>query len=319
LYKICILDAKTLGNDMDLSVFNQFGKVTIYSTSRADEVVDRIKDQNIIITNKTVLGKSNLPHAHEVKLICVAATGTNNIDLEYAKSRKISVCNAAGYSTHSVVQHTFAMLSYLLESLNYYDHYVKSEEYAQSDIFTYLDRPFFELWGKTWGIIGLGTIGRFVADIAAAFGCQVQYYSTSGMNNDVHYTRVELLDLLTTSDIISIHAPLNSQTHNLITYDRMKLMKKHAVLLNLGRGGIVNENDLAAALDEELIAGAGLDVLEKEPIEKNNLLLKIQKRDRLLITPHIAWASIEARNTLIKEIVLNIDAFIKGISRNVVN
>jgi len=240
------------------------------------------------------------------------------IDLKYARSRNITVTNVAGYSTHSVAQHTFALLFYLLESLTYYDQYVKSRKYAGSDIFTHLDRSFWELKGKTWGIIGLGTIGRTTADIARAFGCHVVYYSTSGKNRDDNYVRVELPDLLKTSDIVSIHAPLNTQTHNLIRYDELKLMKKQALLLNLGRGGIINEADLAKALDEGLIAGAGLDVLEKEPIEESNPLLHIKDGSRLIITPHIAWASIEARHTLLKEIILNIEAFLNGTARNVV-
>ncbi len=316
---LCLLDADTLGEDANLSIFNRFGKVSIYDSTRPEEVVERIKDQNIIITNKVVLNESNLHHAPGVKLICVAATGTDTIDLEHARSRNITVTNVSGYSTHSVVQHTFALLFYLLESLSYYDQYVKSKKYVTSDIFTHLDKLFWEIKGKTWGIIGLGTIGKTTADIARAFGCRVVYYSTSGKNNDDNYIRVELPDLLKTSEIVSIHAPLNQQTYNLIRYDELKLMKKQALLLNLGRGGIVNEADLAKALDEELIAGAGLDVLEKEAMEENHPLLHIKNSNRLIITPHIAWGSIEARQTLLKEIVHNIEAFLSGISRNVVN
>lgn len=310
MHKICILDAITLGEDADLSIFDRFGQVSIYPTSTPEEVVGRIKDQDIVITNKVVLNESNLQYADNLQLICVAATGTNNIDLGYARSRNIPVTNVAGYSTQSVVQHTFAMLFYLLESLSYYDNYVKSGQYAQSQIFTHLNRPYWELAGKKWGIIGLGTIGSAVANIASAFSCQVQYYSTSGKNNNASYTRVELDELLQSSDIISIHAPLNAQTYGLIGYEQIKMMQKHAFLLNLGRGGIVNERDLARALDEELIAGAGLDVLEKEPVDPENPLLKVQKKERLFITPHIAWASIEARKTLINQIAHNIEAFL---------
>ncbi|KUG02641.1 d-3-phosphoglycerate dehydrogenase [hydrocarbon metagenome] len=316
---ICILDAKTLGEDTDLSIFDRFGNVSIYESTGQEEIVERIKDQNIIITNKVVLNESNLQQAPGVKLICIAATGANNIDLEYCRGRNITVANVVGYSTHSVVQHTFALLFYLLESLSHYDQYVKSKQYSASGNFTCLDIPFWEIKGKTWGIIGLGTIGKTTADIARAFGCRVFYYSTSGSNYDEHYTRVELSELLTSSDVVSIHAPLNPQTYNLIKYAELITMKKHALLLNLGRGGIVNEADLAKALDEGLIAGAGLDVLEKEPLEDINPLLHIKNRDRLIVTPHIAWASIEARQTLLKEIVQNIEAFLNGISRNVVN
>lgn len=316
--KICILDAGTLGNDIDLSVFQEFGEVLVYDITAPENVVERIKDCEIIITNKVILDRSNLQHAPQVKLICVAATGTNNIDLEYARNKSITVTNVAGYSTHSVVQHTFAMLFYLLESPAYYDSYVKSGQYAESKIFTHLGRPFWELYGKTWGIIGLGTIGQAVAGVAREYGCQVVYYSTSGDNHNSDYTKVDLTELLQMSDIVSIHAPLNERTLNLLHYERLQLMKHHAILLNLGRGGIVNEADLVRILEEGFIGGAALDVLKREPIDSENPLLRIEQNDRLLITPHIAWASREARNTLLKEIVKNIEGYIKGMPRNTV-
>ncbi|MCX7746087.1 MAG: D-2-hydroxyacid dehydrogenase [Clostridia bacterium] len=316
MHKLCILDAKTLGPDIDLSLFEKLGQVTIYQTTNPDEVVDRIKSQDIIITNKVVLNQSNLEFAPDIKLICITATGTNNVDLEYTKSKNIAVTNVAGYSTHSVAQHTFAMLFYLIESLSYYDRHVKSGEYAKSDIFTHLDKPFWEIRNKTWGIIGLGEIGRTVAGIAKSFGSNVVYYSTSGKNNNPDYKRAALDELLKESDIISIHAPLNTQTKNLITYEALKNMKSHAILLNLGRGGIVNEEGLAKALDENVIAGAALDVLESEPVKVNNPLLGIKNSHKLFITPHIAWAGLEARKTLIEEVQQNIDAFLKGEKRN---
>jgi glycerate dehydrogenase len=318
LPKICILDALTLGEDADLSAFQALGEVSVYDSTAPEQIVERIKDCEIIVTNKVVLNASNLPYAPQVKLICVAATGTNNIDLEYTRSQNITVTNVAGYSTHSVAQHTFAMLFYLLESPAYYDSYVKSGQYAKSQIFTNLARPFWELTGKTWGIIGLGTIGRTVADIARAFGCQVIYYSTSGQNRNHDYSRKDLAELLQTADIVSIHAPLNKQTFDLLNYQRLQLMRPNAILLNLGRGNIVNEADLARALDEGLIAGAALDVLEREPIGRENPLLKIKQPDRLFITPHIAWSSREARETLVKEIAHNIESFLEGTPGNLV-
>jgi len=316
--KICILDASTLGKDVDLTSFQELGEVISYETTAPEDVVERIKDCTIVITNKVVLNSSKLAQAPQVKLICVAATGTNNIDLEYARKRNITVTNVAGYSTCSVVQHTFAMLFYLLESSAYYDNYVKSGQYEKSEIFTHLGRPFWEIYGKTWGIIGLGTIGRAVAAVARQFGCEVIYYSTSGENRNPDYIRVELDELLKSSDVVSIHAPLNERTYNLLTYERLKLMKPHAILLNLGRGGIVNEADLARILEEGRIGAAALDVLEQEPIDRENPLLKIKAHDRLFITPHIAWASQEARQTLVKELYKNIDAFLKGRPRNIV-
>ncbi|HEV09009.1 MAG: D-2-hydroxyacid dehydrogenase [Sulfurihydrogenibium sp.] len=315
--KLAILDAATLGEDVNLDIFKDFGYLEIYPiTATKEETIERVKDKNIIITNKVVIDKDVMDNAPNLKLICVAATGYNNIDINYAKQKGIAVTNVAGYSTNSVVQHTFAMLFYLLESLRYYDDYVKSGEYSKSPIFTHIGRPFWEISGKTWGIIGLGTIGKKVAQVAESFGCDVIYYSTSGKNLSQSYPHKALDELLSVSDIVSIHAPLNENTKNLITYDKIKLMKKTAILLNLGRGGIVNEKDLAKAIDEGLIAAAGLDVLEKEPISPDNPLLSIKNKDRLLITPHIAWTSLEARQTLVKEIYLNIEAFIRGKQRN---
>lgn len=316
--KICILDAKTLGDDLEFSELDQLGSLYVYPVTPPEKVVERIKGCDAVITNKVVLNAGNLASAPTVRLICVAATGTNNIDLEYARQQKIMVCNVAGYSTPSVVQHTFAMLFYLLETTAYYDQYVKSDQYAGNDIFTHLGRPFWEIEGKTWGIIGLGTIGKSVAKTAQSFGCRVIYYSTSGKNINNNYERVDLAELLQRSDIISIHAPLNQDTMNLLDYERIKLMKPQAILLNLGRGGIVNEEDLARALNENLIGAAGLDVLEKEPINKDNPLLKIKNPEKLLITPHIAWASQEARRRLVHEIALNIQGFLQGAPRNVV-
>ncbi|WP_457626534.1 D-2-hydroxyacid dehydrogenase [Persephonella sp.] len=314
--KVVILDAKTLGDDIDLSIFEQFGDLEVYPTTTPAQLYERIEDADIIITNKVVIDKDVINAARNLKLICVAATGYNNVDVAYAKEKGIAVTNVAGYSTESVVQTTFGMLFYLLMHLRYYDDYVKSGRYAYSDTFTHLGRPFWEINGKRWGIIGLGTIGRRVAQIAESFGCDVIYYSTSGIEREEKYPRYPLEELLRTSDIVSIHAPLNEKTKNLITIKELGMMKDTAILLNLGRGGIVNEKDLAIALDSDLIGGAGLDVLEKEPIDPDNPLLKIKNKEKLLITPHIAWTSIEARKRLVNEIVENIRAFINGAVRN---
>ncbi len=314
--KIVILDAKTLGDDIQLGIFEQFGDLEIYPTTEPSQLFERIQYADIIITNKVVIDKEAINAARNLKLICVAATGYNNVDVYYAKEKGIAVTNVAGYSTESVVQTTFGMLFYLLMHLRYYDDYVKSGEYAMSDIFTHLGRPFWEIHGKRWGIIGLGTIGRRVAQVAESFGCDVIYYSTSGVEREEKYPKYPLDELLKTSDIVSIHAPLNERTKNLITIKELGIMKKNAILLNLGRGGIVNEKDLAIALDSDLIGGAGLDVLEKEPIDPDNPLLKIKNKEKLLITPHIAWTSIEARKRLVNEIVENIRAFLNGSVRN---
>lgn len=314
--KLCFLDAKTLGNDIDLSIFNSFGKIDVYQLSTPEEIIKRIKSVDIIIANKVQLNKTNLCFAKNLKLICLTATGSNNIDLEYIKQNNIGLANVAGYSTDSVVQHTFAMLFYIMENLNYYDNYVKSRAYAQSDIFTHLNKTFLELKNKTWGIIGLGTIGKSVANIAKAFGCNIIYYSTSGKNNNTDFEQKNLNELLSLSDIISIHCPLTPQTLNMIDYNKISNMKRSAFLINVGRGGIINESDLAKALDDELILGVALDVLQTEPILENNPLLYIKNIQHLLITPHIAWGAVEARNRVVHEVYENIKCFLNNERRN---
>lgn len=309
--KIVILDGQTLG-ELDFNALKEFGDVVYYDTTKADEVVERIKDANIILTNKVVLNEDNLKEAKNLELICETATGFNNIDIVYAKNNNIAVTNVAGYSTNTVAQHTFATVLSLYDKLSYYDNFVKSGEYSNSGLFTNVSVPFYELEGKTWGIIGLGAIGRRVAKIAEAFGVNVIYYSTSGKNSNSDYKRVAFDELLKTSDIISIHAPLNNNTQGLINYDALNKMKKTSILVNMGRGPIVVEKDLARAIDEELIAGAALDVFEVEPIASDNSLVLAKNNDRLVLTPHIAWASVEARNRLFKEVINNIKAFYNG-------
>lgn len=307
--KITILDARTLGSDVNLSVFRKFGELRIFETTNPNETIKNIADSDIIITNKVVIDKAVMDSAKNLKLICISATGMNNVDLEYAKEKNITVKNVAGYSTKSVTQHTFAMLFYMIEHLNYYDEYVKSGGWQESSIFTNLDRAFFEISGKKWGIIGLGNIGREVAKIATSFGADVSYFSTSGKNSNSEYSRIELKTLLSESDIISIHAPLNENTKNLINYSNMNLLKDRAVLINVGRGGIISETDLSKFIDEREIF-VGLDVLEIEPIRSYNPLNMIKHKERLFITPHIAWSSFEAREKLIELIVKNIENFL---------
>lgn len=316
--KLVILDANSLGEQLDLSVFEHFGELVIHGFTEESMVVERIKEADIIVTNKVVLFESNLKYAPNLKLICVTGTGTNNIDKKYTLNRGITVSNVVNYSTESVAQHTFALLFYLFEHMPFYDNYVKSGAYIGDKSFGHYKQSFNELFGKTWGIIGLGNIGRRVAQIAEVFGCEVIFYSTSGKNNNNMYKSVSLNELLVESDIISIHAPLNEQTEHLLTYDKMKLMKKSAYLLNLGRGKIIKQQDLTRVIKEDLIAGAALDVLEVEPMEEDNPLLELSKSDKLLITPHIGWASIESRNRVIDEVYKNIESFILGKPRCVV-
>ncbi|BAF71113.1 D-2-hydroxyacid dehydrogenase [Sulfurovum sp. NBC37-1] len=309
--QIVILDTETLGGDLDLSVLKRFGDVTGYTTTTTDETLDRIQKAHIVISNKVVLTEEMMQQCPVLELICIAATGMNNVDLEAAEKLGIVVKNVSGYSTHSVVQHTFAILFYLLEHLKYYDNVVQSSLWTISGLFTDVSRPFHEISGKKWGIIGMGTIGQEIAKVATAFGAHVSYYSTSGENSDQPYIQQPLDLLLSTSDIISIHAPLTDKTYGLINETNLPLLKEKAILLNLGRGGIINETDLAYELDRREIY-AGLDVLEKEPVEADNRLMQISHKERLLITPHIAWTSIEAREKLLEGIVENIKQFLKA-------
>lgn len=312
--KIVFLDLKTVGIIPNLNLLEQFGEVTYFQTSLPEHVSERIKDADIVITNKVVLDKNNIEKARNLKLICVSATGTNNVDKETARKKGIPVKNAIDYSSNSVAQGTFSLLLHLLSNIPYYDNYVKEGSYSQTDIFTHFGEPFWELSGKRFGIIGLGNIGRKVAKIAEAFGSEVVYYSASGQNNQQEYLKLDLEEFLSSSDVISIHAPLNIYTAGLLNYGRLKLMKKTAILINAGRGGIVNEADLARALDEGLIAGAGIDVFEREPIDIENPLLKIKNKHRLALTPHITWASTEARTLLIEKVADNIGEFMDAAS-----
>jgi glycerate dehydrogenase len=316
--KIVILDSMTLGSDISLDKLKSLGEVTVYETSTAQEAAGRVQDADVLIVNKVPMNEQTLGNAAHVKMIALTATGYNNVDLAYVKKRGIRVANVAGYSTASVVQHTFALLFYVLEKLSYYDAYVKSAKYCSSPIFCNFDKVFMELSGKTWGIIGLGAIGRGVAKAAQAFGCRVIYYSASGRTYDVPYERVEFETILAQSDILSIHAPLNAQTENLMNYEAFCKMKKESVLINVGRGPIVNEADLVRALNEERIAGAGLDVISAEPMQQDNPLLQIQDSTKLIVTPHIAWATFEARTRLLNEVYENIVSFTKGEERNVI-
>lgn len=300
--KIVFLDAKTIGDDIDLSGYDRLGEVVKYGFSTTEEARERTRDADVIVLNKVEINEASIGEAEHLKLVCVTATGTNNLDKEYLEQRGIAWRNVAGYSTETVAQHTFALLFYLLEKLRYYDDYVKSGRYVEDTTFTHFSNVFHELSGKTWGIIGLGSIGRRVADLAKLFGCRVIYYSTSGKNNSPGYERVDFDTLLRSADIVSVHAPLTEDTQGLMDGEAFSKMKRSAIFLNLGRGPIVVEEDLARALEREEIAAAGLDVLCAEPMRADNPLRRLKDSERLIITPHIAWASAEARTRLMKTI-----------------
>ncbi len=304
---------------MEVSCFEKFGEVICYDNTVERQVAERIGDADIIIGNKAPLNESTLKDAANVKLICLFSTGYDCVDIDYCRGRNIKVANVVDYCTDAVSQHTFAMLFYLLEHLRHYDDYVKNGTYGAQDRFSNFDLPFVELKDKIWGIVGMGHIGRKVAGIAQAFGCHVIFYSASGKSSCTEYERVDLDTLLRTSDFLSLHCPLSERTRGLIDKNALQKMKQTAILLNVARGPVINNADLYWALQNEEIKAAGLDVLEKEPIGSDNLLGRIQDSNRLLITPHMAWAATEARIRIVEEVFQNIEAYLNGKDRNIVN
>lgn len=317
--KLVILERNSAGTDVDVSCFEKFGEVTCYPNTVAANTAERVKDADIILANKAPLNESTLKDAPNVKLICLLATGFDNVDLAYCRSRGIKVTNVINYCTSTVAQHTLLLALALSEKIAFYDDYVKSGAYSAQDRFSNFDRTFYDLEGKTWGIIGMGTIGRRVAGLAQAFGCRVIFYSASGKSTCTDYERVEFDTLLQESDILSLHCPLSDRTRGLINKDALSKMKETAILVNVARGPVVDTQALYDALVTDQIAGAGLDVLEQEPMAKDNPLARIKDSSKLIITPHMAWASLESRTRLVDAVVKNIEAFLAGENRNVVN
>lgn len=316
--KIVVLEAGSIGNDVSWEGIERFGEVVIYETTLDHQIAERIQDAHVVIPNKCLLREETMKEATKLRLICEAATGYNNIDLAYCKERGIVVTNVKAYSTEAVVQHTFALLLQVLESLDYYTKFIESGEYSAQDCFTKIGVPFHELDGMQMGIVGLGTIGRRVAEVATAFGMKVVYYSASGQVYDVPYEAVGLEELLSRSDVVSCHAPLTEKTRGLMNREAFAKMKKSAIFLNLGRGPIVVEEDLVEAIASGTIYAAGLDVFEVEPMKADSPLLHIKDRDRLFLTPHIAWSTVEARQRLVKDVEKSIEAFLQGTPRSVV-
>ncbi len=308
--KIVCLDAATLGG-VDLSIFKKLGSLEIYATTSKEKTIERLKNADVAMTNKVVIDKEVIDACKNLKLILETATGVNNIDVEYAMQKGIIVKNAAGYSTMSVVQHTFAFIFAFLNQIVYYDKWSKEGKWCDSPIFTDYSRSLNSLYGKKHGIIGFGTIGKEVARISKAFGAGIYYYSTSGKNQNPDFKRLELDELLRTCDVISIHAPLNEKTRNLLHLENLRFLKENAILINIGRGGIINEQDLAKIIDEKSIR-VGLDVLENEPMIKDHPLLSVKNKENLLITPHVAWASREALNILMDIVYNNLKEWIEN-------
>ncbi len=317
--KLVVLERNSIGTDVDVSCFEKFGEVTYYPNTIADNTAGRVADADIVIANKAPLNESTLKDAPNVKLICLFATGFDNVDIAYCKSRGIKVANVVNYCTPAVAQHTLLLALALAEKIAFYDDYVKSGAYSAQDRFSNFDRTFHDLNGKTWGIVGMGNIGHKVASLAQAFGCRVIFYSASGKSTCTEYERVEFDTLLQESDILSLHCPLSDRTKGLINKEAFEKMKETTVLINVARGPVVDTQALYEALINNRIAAAGLDVLEKEPMASDNPLIKIQDSTKLIITPHMSWASIESRNCLLGEVVKNIESFLDRENRNVVN
>lgn len=316
--KISIVERDSLGIDVDMSEIDKLGEVTVYATTTVENAVEHIGDADILISNKMPLNAETLKEAKNLKLIAQTSTGTNNVDFSYTNAHGIKVVNVPSYSTDSVAQHTFALLLYLVEKMRFFDDYVKNGTYSRSSCFSCLDMIYPEIAGKTWGIIGMGAIGQKVAQIATVFGCKVICYSASGRTYEVPYEQVDFDTLLAKSDILSVHAPLNEYTKGLMNYDAFCKMKESAYFINVGRGPIVVEEDLARALEEDQIRAGGLDVLCVEPMSIDNPLLKFKDSSKIIITPHVAWATSEARQRCVDVVTENIKAFLRGEEQNVV-
>ena len=303
--KIVFLDAGTMGTS-SLAPIESQGELVAWPNSTPEESVARVSDCDVLIVNKIKVNDRLLDAAPRLRLVCEAGTGINNIDVDACERRGVLVRNVAGYSTDSVVQETFMHILNLLGNGAYFDNVVKSGAYSRSGLFTDYSRPFIEMTGKVLGVIGLGAIGSKVARIGSAFGMKVIYYSTSGTNHSEEYPSVSLEHLMRKSDVISVHAPYNERTAGLVGEKELRMMKPKAIIVNMGRGGIVVEEALAKVIDEGVIGGAGLDVYSTEPMPENHPLLHTRHPERLSMTPHIAWASIEARERLIQSIADNI-------------
>lgn len=317
--KIVVLERNSVGPDIPVD-YSALGEVTYYpNTVTVEEVRERIADADIVVSNKAPMREEALKDAPNVKLICEFATGFDNVDIAYCKSRGIKVANVVDYSTDMVAQHTFTLALALLQKLAHYDNYVKSGAYSAQDRFSNFDIPFYELAGKTWGIVGMGNIGKKVAQIATAFGCKVIFHSITGKSSCKDYPQVDKETLLKESDFLSLHCPLSDLSRNFIGAEELKKMKKSAVLINVARGPVVNNKELYEALLAGEIMAAGLDVIEKEPLELSNPLSQLKDSNQIIITPHLAWASVEARTRCVSETAENIKAFMRGEDRNIVN
>lgn len=317
--KIVVLDRTSVGEDVSVEEMKQYGEAVFYNSTPDDLVAERIADADIVVANKNPINEAALKGAEHVKLVCQFATGYDNVDIGYCKSRGIRVVNVRNYSTAAVAQHTVALALSVLENVPYYDEYVKSGAYSAQERFAHFGKTYYELDGKVWGIIGMGNIGRSVARIAEALGCRVIFYSASGRSTCTDYERVDFDTLLARSDVLSLHCPLSDRTRHIMDAAAFEKMKRSAILINVARGAVVDTAALARALKDGQIRGAGIDVFEKEPVPAEDALLALKDTGVLQMTPHMAWASIEARTRCVTETCRNIEAFLHGQERNVVS
>ena len=311
--KIVFLDASTLGADIDLSIYKRFGELTVFGATAEDEFTQHVGDSDVIITNKLKVGRHNLPACKNVKLICVTATGFDNIDVEYCRENGIAVTNVVGYSTQNVAQLTVAMALSLICHLKEYDRSVSDGSYPRGGVANILTPVYHEICGKTWGIVGYGNIGKQVGAVAKALGCKIVVYKRTPVDDA---ECVDIDTLCRESDIISVHTPLNDGTRGLISREKIAEMKKDAILINVARGAVCDEEAIADAILEGRLGGVGIDVYSKEPFGEDHPCARIAGRDNVILTPHMAWGSYEARVRCCDEIALNIEAYLKGERRN---
>jgi len=308
-----ILDAKTLGDDLRFDAIEATAHVTLYPTTAPDEVESRIRQAEVVIINKVRLNENNLKSAQNLRLICVAATGYDNIDTEYCRKKGIAVCNVKGYSTHSVAQLTVSMVLSLMMHLPDFTSFVDSGAYCDSGVANRLTPVFHELYGKTWGILGAGNIGGQVARVAEAFGCRVLVCRRT---KDPVYPTVDADTLCRESDILSVHTPLTSETKSIIDSRRIAMMKDGVVLVNVARGAVTDEQAVAGAVLSGKIGGFGCDVYSSEPFGKDHPFYALLHHPNVCLTPHMAWGAAEARQRCMDEIGENIRAFLRGEQRN---
>lgn len=313
MLNICVLDAATLGEDLDLTSLSRVGQVRIFATTDPEEVAERLVDCDIVLINKIKLGASNLKWATRLKLICVAATGYDNIDVAYCRAHGIGVANVVGYSTNNVAQLTVAMALSLITHLPSYNRITADGSYTRGGVANCLTPAYHEIAGKTWGVAGYGNIGGAVGRIAEAMGCRVLAYKRTPVQG------VECVDLETLcreSDILSIHLPLNDATRGIFDAAHVAMLKPGAIVINVARGAVTDEKALAEALESGRIGGLGVDVYSTEPFPVEHPFYRLRNRDNVCLTPHMAWGSIEARRRCLEEIVLNMEAFLRGERRN---